>query len=174
MTSRLTAVAALTVIAALTACKPAAAPGAQAAATMPAGVAAELAAASAETRIGDLVIRLARTRETPAAGGTGVGFLQIRNEGDQDDRLVAVETDAAGSVEIHQMSMADGQMRMRALDGGLAIPAGATVDLAPGGYHLMLVGLRQALVAGSAITLKLRFEKAGEGTVELPVTSLAP
>lgn len=178
MTSRLTALAALAVITALPGCKPAADPaaasGAQAAATVPSRAAAELAAASTETRIGDLVIRLARTRETPAAGGTGVGFLQIRNDGDRDDRLVAAGSDAAASVEIHQMSMADGQMRMRALHGGLAIPAGATVDLAPGGYHLMLVGLRQALVTGSAITLRLRFETAGEGTVVLPVTSLAP
>ncbi|WP_293389181.1 copper chaperone PCu(A)C [Nevskia sp.] len=165
---RLSCIATLSAVALLAACKPAPPPAA------PAASAAPEAAASSETRIGDLLIRSARSRETPTAGGTGVGFMSIVNDGSQDDRLIAISSQAATSVELHQMSMADGQMQMRAVNEGLAIPAGQTVELAPGGYHLMLIGLSQALVAGQTVTLELQFEKAGKGSVELAVAPLGP
>lgn len=166
MNLRLSCIAALSSFALLAACKPTPPPAA------PAESAAPEAPASSETKIGDLLIRSARSRETPTAGGTGVGFMSIVNSGSQDDRLIAVSSEAATSIEIHQMSMADGQMQMRAVSDGLAIPAGQTVELAPGGYHLMLIGLSQALVAGQTVKLELQFEKAGKVSVELAIAAL--
>jgi len=166
MNLRLSCIATLSAFALLASCKPAPPPAA------PAVSATSETPASSETKIGDLVIRSARSRETPTAGGTGVGFMTIVNGGSQDDRLVAISSEAATSVEIHQMSMADGQMQMRALGDGLAIPAGKTVELAPGGYHLMLIGLSQALIAGQTVKLELQFEKAGKVSVELQIAAL--
>ncbi|MBA4286025.1 MAG: hypothetical protein C0434_10900 [Xanthomonadaceae bacterium] len=158
MNARSTLLAVLAGTVALTACKPPAPP----AATTPASP-----AATAEIRIGDLLISDASSRETPVAGGTGPGFMTIRNAGTGDDRLLSASSPAVASVEIHEMSMADGQMTMRALPDGLPIPAGGQVELAPGGLHLMLIGVRQPLAAGQTLPLELRFEKAGAVTVEL-------
>ncbi|MDP3295823.1 MAG: copper chaperone PCu(A)C [Nevskia sp.] len=166
MNLRLSCIATLSAFTLLAACKPTTPPA------TPAASAAPEAAASSETKVGDLLIRSARSRETPTAGGTGVGFMTISNDGSEDDRLVAISSEAATSVEIHQMSMADGQMQMRAVSDGLAIPAGKTVELAPGGYHLMLIGLSQALVAGQTVKLELQFEKAGKVSIELPIAAL--
>lgn len=165
MNFRLSCIATLSAFTLLAACKPA---------TPPVAPAVPEAAAASETKIGDLLIRSARSRETPTAGGTGVGFMSIVNSGSQDDRLIAISSEAATSVELHQMSMADGQMQMRAVSDGLAIPAGQTVELAPGGYHLMLIGLSQALVAGQTVKLELQFEKAGKVSVELAIAALGP
>lgn len=125
--------------------------------------------ASSESHVGDLQVRMPRVLETPIAGGTGVGFLVVANLGSDDDRLLSARSPAADSVEIHEMSMNDGVMRMRALGDGLAIPAGATVELAPGGIHLMLIGVHEALAAGSTVDVELQFEKAGTTTVTMPV-----
>ncbi|WP_293370093.1 copper chaperone PCu(A)C [Nevskia sp.] len=132
------------------------------------------AASTAETRIGDLLITSATSRETPLAGGTGPGFMTIANRGATDDRLLSATSPETTSVELHEMSMADGQMTMRALPEGLLIPAGGTVDLAPGGIHLMLIGVRDALVAGQTVPVELRFEKAGTVTVPLSVKARSP
>lgn len=166
--------AALAAVLLLAACQPSSPPPppaaeAAAAATAPAAPASEPAAATGEIRLGDLVISEATSRETPLAGGTGPGFLRIRNAGSADDRLLAATSPAVEAVEIHEMSMAEGQMQMRALPEGLAIPAGATVELAPGGLHLMLIGVREPLAAGQTVPLELRFEKAGTVTVPLAV-----
>ena len=130
---------------------------------------AAAALSSSESHVGDLQLRMPRVLETPTAGGTGVGFLVLVNFGSDDDRLLSASSPAADSVEIHEMSMNDGVMRMRALGDGLAIPAGTTVELAPGGTHLMLIGVHEALVAGQTVPVELRFEKAGTTTVTMPV-----
>jgi len=126
-------------------------------------------AAGPETRLGALAIGAATSRETALAGGTAPGFLSIRNEGGADDRLVSASSPAVQSVEIHEMSMDGGQMRMRALPEGLAIPAGQTVTLAPGGLHLMLIGVQAPLAPGQTVPVELRFERAGTVTVNLAV-----
>lgn len=99
----------------------------------------------------------------PVAGG----FLTVANAG-ADDRLVAARVDFAGRAEIHEMAMEGDVMKMRQLSDGLAIPAGATVELKPGGYHLMFMDLKQPLVEGETVKVTLQFEKAGE--VEVPMT----
>lgn len=164
MNIRFPVAALLTSTAVLAACKPAAPPVPAA----PSAPAVE-AAGTTGTRIGSLLIVDASSRETPLAGGTGPGFMSIRNTGSDDDRLLSASSTATASVELHEMSMADGQMTMRARPEGLLIPAGGQVDLAPGGLHLMLIGVREPLAAGQTLPVELRFEKAGTVTVELTV-----
>lgn len=171
---------------ALAACsKPAAeapaatAPAAEAAAAAPAAAAEPAlsdkltsgATITGEPIPGRIVISHAKARETKIAGVTGVGFLDIRNIGGDDDRLLSASSPIAKSVEIHEMSMDGGVMRMRALK-ELVIPAGKTVSLAAGGTHLMLIGTQAPLQAGDSIRVDLQFEKAGRATVALQVEPL--
>lgn len=107
--------------------------------------------------------------EHSVMGGTGAGYMQIHNLGDEPDRLIGAETDAAGIVEIHEMAHVDGVMTMRPLPDGLKIPAGDQVALEPGGYHLMLFGLTRDLRSGESYQMTLRFERAGEVTVTVAI-----
>lgn len=92
----------------------------------------------------------------PAQKATGA-FMEI--SGKQAGRLVSAESPAAASVELHTMSMKDGVMKMTQVD-GIDVPAGQTVKLAPGGYHVMFMGLKQQMKAGERVPLKLTFELA--------------
>ncbi|MDP3857200.1 MAG: copper chaperone PCu(A)C [Stagnimonas sp.] len=117
-----------------------------------------------------LHIEQAYSYATPAPGITAVGFLTVVNEG-AADRLVAVESAAAGRVEIHEMSMDGGMMRMRAVTDGLAVPATGRLALEPGGYHLMLIAPKQALTVGDAVPLTLVFARGGRLETRLQVRS---
>jgi copper(I)-binding protein len=77
--------------------------------------------------------------------------------------------DVAGKVQVHEMSMDNGVMKMRPVDNGLAIDPGKTVKLAPGGYHLMMMDLKAPLKQGDKVPVTLEFEKAGKVTVSLDV-----
>ena len=101
------------------------------------------------------------------AGGNGAAYAQIANSG-AADRLIAVKGDIAPAIEIHEMTMVDGVMQMRRVD-GLDIPAGGAAELKPGGYHVMMIGLTRDLKAGESVTLTFVFEHAGEVTLSLPV-----
>src|SRR6201994_4526290 len=90
-----------------------------------------------DVKAGDLVISQAWTRATPGGAKTGGGFLTIENKGSTPDKLVGVSADAAGKVEVHEMAMDGGVMKMRPVEGGLTIEPGKTVKLAPGGLPLM-------------------------------------
>jgi len=112
------------------------------------------------------------TVETPwtraaGAGGQGAGFITIRNAGGAD-RLLSASTPAAGRTELHTMLRDGDVMRMRAVD-AIAVPANGAVTLAPGGLHIMLIGLTRPLAVGEAVPLTLVFERAGAVTVELAV-----
>ncbi len=122
-----------------------------------------------DTILGNLTISAPMARATPPHAPVGGGFLTITNGGDEDDRLIAASTPVAGRVEIHEMKMDGDVMRMRPLVDGLPIPAGQTVVLEPGGYHLMLMDLTDALTEGDTFELSLTFEKAGEVTVTVDV-----
>ncbi|MDR3467520.1 MAG: copper chaperone PCu(A)C [Xanthobacteraceae bacterium] len=122
-----------------------------------------------EIKAGDLVITQAWSRATPGGAKVGGGFLTIENKGAAPDRLVGVTSDAAGKVEVHEMSMANGVMTMRPVEGGLTIAPGKTVTLAPGGLHLMLLDLKAPLVQGQSVAATLTFEKAGAVKVSLDV-----
>jgi len=122
-----------------------------------------------DIKAGDLVITQAWSRATPAGAKIGGGFLTIENKGSAADKLVAVSGDIAGKIEIHEMTMNDGVMKMRALDKPLAIDPGKTVKLAPGGYHLMMMDLKSPLKKGDKVPVTLEFEKAGKVEVTLDV-----
>ena len=122
--------------------------------------------AAAEYALGDLVLATPWTRATPPGAAVAGGYVTITNRGDVSARLVGGDTDVAGRVEIHEMTMADGVMRMRPLADGLEIPPGATVALEPGGYHVMFMDLAAPLVEGETVRATLRFAEAG--AIELP------
>ncbi|MEG4645683.1 DUF1775 domain-containing protein [Paracoccus sp. P2] len=129
---------------------------------------AQAAAAGGPVVLGDLALSGGFSRATPPGAPVAGGFLTIANGGDED-RLVAAHADFAGRTEIHEMAMEGEVMRMRELPDGLAIPAGATVELKPGGYHLMFMELKQPLVEGETVNVTLSFEKAGEVSLPLAV-----
>jgi periplasmic copper chaperone A len=103
----------------------------------------------------------------PVAGG----FLKLTNKGSADDKLVSATSPKSGRVELHEMAMKGDVMEMRALDGGIAVPAGATVELAPGGLHVMFFDVAGIFKDGDMVPVTLTFEKAG--TVELMVPVMA-
>jgi copper(I)-binding protein len=108
----------------------------------------------------------------PTPGGVTVsaGYVTIENPTGAADTLLAASSPRAERVEVHEMSMDGGVMRMRAVEGGgLAIPAGAAITLAPGGHHLMFYGVTQPFAEGDTIPLTLTFANAGEIALELPV-----
>jgi copper(I)-binding protein len=132
-----------------------------------------VAPASAEDiKAGDLVITQAWTRATPNGAKIGGGYLTIENKGTAPDRLVSGSGDVAGKIEVHEMSMDNGVMKMRALDKGLTIEPGKTVKLAPGGYHLMMFDLKAPLKQGDKVPVTLEFEKAGKVSVSLDVQAV--
>ena len=113
-------------------------------------------------------------RATPPNAAVAAGFLRIANAGAADDMLLAAETEAAERVEIHEMTMRGEVMEMRRLAAGLPVPAGKTVELKPGGFHLMLIKPKRPLAEGQTVTLTLRFRKAGEQTVAFMVHKQMP
>lgn len=101
----------------------------------------------------------------PVAGG----FVTITNTGEAADTLIAVQSDLAGVMQIHEMAMQDDTMVMRELDGGLIVPAGETVTLEPGGLHLMFMQLNGPLIDGEDVTVTVTFQDAGDVQLTLPV-----
>jgi copper(I)-binding protein len=118
---------------------------------------------------GKISIEQPWSRATPPGAKIGVGYLTIRNAGSDADRLVSATSPAAGKVEVHEMTMNNGVMTMRQTTGGVPIPAGKTVALAPGGYHMMFVGLKAPLQQGKTLAATLTFEKAGKVEVTFPI-----
>jgi len=110
-------------------------------------------------------------RATPPGAKVAGAFMTIKNVGPDADRLVSVSSPAAGLVEIHEMAMEGGMMKMRALK-GIDLKPGATVELQPGGYHVMLEDLKQPLKQGEQIPVKLTFEKAGVVEVMVHVEAM--
>jgi copper(I)-binding protein len=104
-----------------------------------------------------------------AAAGAPTGGCYVTLTAARDDRLIAVETPAAERVEIHQMDMTGGVMRMGKAGDGLALPAGEAVRLQPGSLHLMLIRPRAPLAQGGTTALTLRFEKAKPVTLAAPI-----
>ncbi len=98
------------------------------------------------------------------AGRPSAGFVSIMNSG-ETDQLIAARSDAYGRIELHEHSMVDGAMQMRAVE-AIAAPGGGMVALAPGGYHLMLFEPTGAVEAGDRAPSTLTFESAGDVVVE--------
>lgn len=111
-------------------------------------------------------------RATPNGAKVAAGYARIANTGTSPDRLVGAKVSFAGKVEVHEMAMGDGVMKMRALDKGLEIAPGQSVELKPGGYHLMFQDLSAGLKEGETVRGTLSFEKAGEVPVTFAVGGL--
>ncbi len=111
-------------------------------------------------------------RATPGGATSGAVYMTIDNKSNAADRLTGAESDAAMTSQIHEMKVAGGVMKMREISGGLAVPANGAVALKPGGYHLMLIGLKKPLKAGETVQLTLTFEKAGKVAVSAPVKAV--
>jgi hypothetical protein len=114
-------------------------------------------------------------RPTMGQGTTSAAYMTIANKGDRGDMLKSARTPKAKAVELHQTTMtADGVMQMRKIEGAVPIEAGASLVLEPGGTHLMLLGLEDALRAGEELILTLEFVNAGAVDVVVPVSAIAP
>jgi len=132
--------------------------------------AAGLLAATAPARahdykVGAIVIERPWARATPVK--VGGAYMTIRNRGTAPDRLLKVASPAAEKAEIHETRIEDGMAMMRAT-GALELKPGATIELKPGGLHVMLMGLERPLEEGESLKLVLTFEKAG--TIEVEAT----
>ncbi|MEA2916767.1 MAG: periplasmic copper chaperone [Bradyrhizobium sp.] len=111
-------------------------------------------------------------RATPRGATVAAGYFKLTNTGSTPDRLVGGTSEAAGRVEIHEMTMADGVMRMRPLKDGIELKPGASVELKSSSFHLMMVGLKQQLQQGQRIKGTLTFEKAGPVDIEYVVEGI--
>ncbi|MES2102179.1 MAG: copper chaperone PCu(A)C [Pseudomonadota bacterium] len=121
-------------------------------------------------KLGEIDIGHPYARVTAPGQPTGGGYLSLDNKG-RDDKLLSARAAVSASVELHSMSMDGDVMRMRQVD-GIALPTGKKVELKPGGFHIMFVGLKAPLKAGDKFPMTLKFEKAGE--VEVTVNVEAP
>jgi copper(I)-binding protein len=119
----------------------------------------------------DLRIADAWARETVAGQASTAAYLTISNQGTADDRLVSIAAPEPTKAAIHSTESSNGISRMRELGSGLAVPAGTSVELEPGGTHVMITQLGAPLRRGEILKLRLRFEKSGEKPVDVTVAS---
>ena len=125
-----------------------------------------------EYKVGSLVIDHPWTRATPKSANVAGGYVKITNTGNTPDRLTGGSADVSRKFEVHEMSMNGGVMKMRELKDGLEIPPGATVELKPGSYHIMMMNLSRPLAKGDKVKGSLTFEKAGKVDVEYAVEAI--
>ena len=121
--------------------------------------------------IGALKISGAWTKVMLPGQPVGGGYLTVENTGAEPDRLLSASSFVSPDVQIHEMRMEGDVMKMRQLADGLEIPAGGTVVLKPGGYHLMFMAVPEPFKEGGTVKVMLNFEKAGVVEVTLPVAA---
>lgn len=138
-----------------------------------ASLALSLHAQAADVTVGQLKISTPWARATPKGASVGGGYMTITNMGTESDRLVGGSTDVAKDLQIHEMSMDNGVMKMRPVSGGLEIKPGQTITLKPGGYHIMFTGLKVALKQGEHFKATLTFARSGKADVDFGVEGLA-
>jgi periplasmic copper chaperone A len=112
------------------------------------------------------------SRATPAGASTGAVYLTVTNKSHDADRLLGASSDVADKSQIHEMKVVNGIMEMREVSGGLRVPAGGSIELKPGSYHVMLIGLKKPFKAGETIPLTLDFEKAGKISITVPIRAM--
>jgi len=131
-----------------------------------------LSAQAADYDVGSIHIATPWARATPKGASAGAGYMTITNKGTAPDRVSCVSDDASAQCQIHSMTMEDGVMKMRPVEGGLEIKPGETVTLQPGGYHVMFVGLTHPLDPGRTVDVKLKFDTAGTVDVQYPIAAI--
>lgn len=112
-------------------------------------------------------------RATPAGASVGAGYASLNNDGDAPRVIVRIESAVAAQVQIHSMSHQHGMMQMREKP-SLAVPAHGSAVLQPGADHLMLLGLKQPLLAGQTVSLEFVFDDGGRQRVDFVVRDAAP
>jgi len=123
-----------------------------------------------EVKVGSIKVDHAYIRATVPGQQVAGGFMKIENKGIAD-QLVSVSSPAAGEVQLHEMAMEGSVMKMRQVK-DIAVPAGGSVELKPGGLHLMFINIKAPLSAGESVPVKLKFAKAGEVEVKMPVNAM--
>jgi periplasmic copper chaperone A len=129
-------------------------------------------AQAADYDVGAIHISQPWSRATPKGATSGAGYMTITNKGTAPDKLNCVSSDASAQCQIHTMTMEDGVMKMRPVEGGLDIAPGATITLKPGGFHMMLLDLKHPLEQGQNVKATLKFDHAGTVDVEYPVAGI--
>jgi copper(I)-binding protein len=127
---------------------------------------------ASDYKVGNLEIDQPWSRATPRGAKVAGGYLKITNTGSTPDRLVGGTFEGSRGFEVHEMSVDRGVMKMRELKDGLEIKPGATVELKPGGYHIMFTELSRPLAKGEQVKGTLVFEKAGTANVEYAVQAI--
>jgi periplasmic copper chaperone A len=130
------------------------------------------AAQAEDFHVGTIEIANAWMRATPKNSPVAGAFMTIRNTGTAPDRLLGGSSPVAAQFEVHSMVMEGGVAKMRPVEGGLELKPGETVELKPGGFHVMLMGLKQPLEKGQKIKATLEFEKAGKVEIEYTVEGI--
>jgi copper(I)-binding protein len=125
-----------------------------------------------EYKAGSLEIKYPWARATPKGAAVAGGYMAISNRGTTADRLLGGSSPVAGKVEIHEMKMEQGVMKMRPLAQGLEIKPGATVEFKPGSYRLMFMQLKAPFEQGKKVRGALVFEKAGTVEIEYVVEAI--
>ena len=120
-------------------------------------------------KLGNLEIGHPWAKATVAGQPVAGGFLKIVNGGTEPDRLLKVTSGISDMIQIHEMKVEDGVMKMGEIPGGIEVAPGATVELKPGGLHVMFMGIKAPFKEGDGVKAVLTFEKAGDVEVEFKV-----
>jgi periplasmic copper chaperone A len=129
-------------------------------------------ARAADYDVGSIHISQPWSRATPKGAASGAGYMTVTNKGTAPDRVSCVSSDASAQCQIHTMTMEDGVMKMRPVEGGLEILPGQTITLKPGGFHIMLLDLKHPLEQGQSVKATLKFDHAGTVDVEYPIAGI--
>jgi len=125
---------------------------------------------SQNTSAGSMKIENAFAFATAPKQSVAAGFMKIENKG-AADQLVSASSPIAGEVQLHEMAMDGDVMKMRQVK-DIVVPAGGAVELKPGGMHLMFMKIKAPLTVGETVSVKLKFAKAGEVEVKMPVNAM--
>lgn len=136
--------------------------------TLAAGLLATAAFAH-EYKVGDIEVVHPASRAMVPGAAVGGGFMEITNHGKADDTLVSITSPATPDVQLHEMAVTDGVMKMRQLKDGIPVPAGKTVELKKGGLHVMFMDVKTPFKEGDKVPAVLHFQKAGDVNVEFQV-----
>jgi len=129
-------------------------------------------ASAQQFKAGSIEVDQPWSTATPGGASVAAGYMTIKNTGTEPDRLTGASSAVAGKVEVHEMTMDNGVMRMRPLASGLEIKPGQTVQLKPNSFHLMLENLKEPIQQGKPFKATLMFAKAGAVDVNFAVAPL--
>jgi len=127
---------------------------------------------AADYDVGPIHIAQPWARATPKGASSGAGYMTITNNGTTPDRVTCLSSDLSAQCQIHTMTMDNGVMKMRPVEGGLEVKPGETLVLKPSSLHVMLVDLKHPLNKGDTVEATLQFEKAGTVKVAFPVMAI--